>query len=78
MAQNIGFAVPVNVAKRVIPQLKTKGKVVRGFLGIKIRNVDPDTAKAFGLPEASGACVEAVEPDKPAEKAGASGPGGGL
>jgi len=70
MAQNIGFAVPVNIAKRVIPQLKSKGKVVRGFLGIKIRNVDNDTAKAFGLSAASGAFVESVEPGKPAEKAG--------
>src|SRR6202022_3530439 len=69
-AQNIGFAVPVNTLKTVLPQLRDKGKVVRGFLGINIVNVDADRAAAFGLKRQEGAFVESVESGKPAEKAG--------
>ncbi|HEY3203628.1 MAG TPA: Do family serine endopeptidase [Thermoanaerobaculia bacterium] len=69
-AQNIGFAVPVNTLKAILPQLREKGKVVRGFLGINIVNVDSDRAAAFGLKREEGAFVESVEPGKPAEKAG--------
>ena len=69
-AQNIGFAVPVNTLKQVLPQLREKGKVVRGFLGINIVNVDSDRAAAFGLKSEDGAFVESVEAGKPAEKAG--------
>ena len=69
-AQNIGFAVPVNTLKTVLPQLRDKGRVVRGFLGINIVNVDADRAAAFGLKRQEGAFVESVESGKPAEKAG--------
>jgi serine protease Do len=69
-AQNIGFAVPVNTLKQILPQLREKGKVVRGFLGINIVNVDADRAAAFGLKTEDGAFVEQVEPGKPADKAG--------
>ncbi len=69
-AQNIGFAVPVNTLKQILPQLREKGKVVRGFLGINIVNVDADRASAFGLKSEDGAFVESVEPGKPADKAG--------
>ncbi len=69
-AQNIGFAVPVNTLKQVLPQLRDKGKVTRGFLGINIVNVDSDRAAAFGLKSEDGAFVEQVEPGKPADKAG--------
>jgi serine protease Do len=69
-AQNIGFAVPINTAKSVLPQLKERGKVVRGFLGIRIRNVDQDLMNAFHLPSMEGAFVESVEAGEPAEKAG--------
>jgi serine protease Do len=69
-AQNIGFAVPVNTLKQILPQLRDKGKVVRGFLGINIVNVDADRAAAFNLKTEDGAFVEQVEPGKPAEKAG--------
>ncbi len=69
-AQNIGFAVPVNTLKTVLPQLRDKGKVTRGFLGINIVNVDSDRAAAFGLKSEDGAFVESVEPGKPADKAG--------
>jgi serine protease Do len=69
-AENIGFAVPVNTLKEVLPQLKEKGKVSRGYLGINIGNLDYQTAKAFGLDEAAGALVISVEKETPAGKAG--------
>jgi len=69
-AQNIGFAVPVNTLKSILPQLRDKGKVTRGFLGINIVNVDSDRAAAFGLKSEEGAFVEQVESGKPADKAG--------
>ncbi|HEY1435601.1 MAG TPA: Do family serine endopeptidase [Thermoanaerobaculia bacterium] len=69
-AQNIGFAVPVNTLKLILPQLRDKGKVTRGFLGINIVNVDSDRAAAFNLKGEDGAFVESVEPGKPADKAG--------
>ncbi len=69
-AQNIGFAVPINTLKTILPQLREKGKVTRGFLGINIVNVDSDRAAAFGLKAQEGAFVESVEAGKPAEKAG--------
>ncbi|MGE5234741.1 MAG: Do family serine endopeptidase [Acidobacteriota bacterium] len=68
--QNLGFAVPINTAKMVIPQLEEKGKVVRGYLGVMISNVDEDTQKAFNLPGRDGAFVQSVEKDGPGDKAG--------
>jgi len=69
-AQNIGFAVAINTAKGIVPQLKSKGKVVRGMLGIQITEVDQDIMRAFHLGSMDGAFVEAVTPDGPAAKAG--------
>jgi S1-C subfamily serine protease len=69
-AQNIGFAVPINTLKSVLPQLREKGKVTRGFLGINIENVDSDKAAAFKLKSLDGAFVQSVEPGRPADKAG--------
>ena len=69
-AQNIGFAVPVNTLKTVLPQLREKGKVIRGFLGINIENIDSDKAAAFKLRNLDGAFVQSVEPGKPADRAG--------
>ncbi|MFI5167817.1 MAG: Do family serine endopeptidase [Thermoanaerobaculales bacterium] len=68
--QNLGFAVPINAAKSVIPQLKEKGKVVRGYLNVVIRNVDQKTQEAFGLPAREGAFIESVTKGGPGEKAG--------
>ncbi|HQR67854.1 MAG TPA: PDZ domain-containing protein, partial [Thermoanaerobaculia bacterium] len=68
-AQNIGFAVPINVARRLLPQLKA-GKVVRGYLGITIATVDKKLQEAYGLPAAEGAVVQSVEAGKPGDKAG--------
>ncbi len=69
-AENIGFAVPVNTLKTVLPQLRDKGRVSRGYLGINIGNLDHDRARAFGLERAGGALVSSVVPGAPAEKAG--------
>jgi serine protease Do len=69
-AQNIGFAVPVNTLKSILPQLRDKGKVTRGYLGINIRNVDQDTVAAFNLKTMDGAFVESVVEGEPADKAG--------
>lgn len=68
-AQNIGFAVPINVAKRLLPQLK-EGKVVRGFLGIQIGPIDADMQESLGLKSRDGALVQSVEKGMPADKAG--------
>jgi serine protease Do len=68
--QGIGFAIPVNLAKEVVSQLKEKGKVVRGWLGVAIQRVTPDLAKSFGLKEAAGALVSKVFEDTPAARAG--------
>ncbi len=69
-AENIGFAVPVNTLKAVLPQLKEKGKVSRGYIGVNIANLDYERAQAFGLSEAGGALVTQVVEGSPAEKAG--------
>jgi serine protease Do len=66
----IGFAIPVNMAKQVLPQLRSKGRVSRGKLGVTIQPVDADTAELLGLPDASGALVNDVEEGSPAERAG--------
>ncbi|HYM61608.1 MAG TPA: trypsin-like peptidase domain-containing protein, partial [Thermoanaerobaculia bacterium] len=68
-AQGLGFATPINTAKRLLPQLK-QGKVTRGYLGMQIGEVGEAQKEAFNLPEARGAIVESVDPDKPAAKAG--------
>jgi serine protease Do len=66
----IGFAIPINLAKSVMEQLKAHGKVVRGWLGVEIQEVTPDLAKSFGLSVPSGALVAGVESDGPAAKSG--------
>ncbi len=68
--QGIGFATPSNMAKAVIPQLKEKGKVIRGMIGVQVQNVTPELAKSFGMKEPKGALVAEVNPGTPAEKAG--------
>lgn len=68
--QGIGFAVPVNTAKPLIPQLITTGEVTRGYLGVNIQNVTPDLAKALNLGDHKGALVASVVEGSPAEKAG--------
>ncbi len=65
----IGFAIPINLAKALLPQLKSKGKVVRGWLGVVIQKVTPELAKSFNLNESEGALVSDVMEDSPASKA---------
>ena len=69
-AQGIGFAIPINMAKQILSQLKEKGEVTRGWLGVMIQPVTPELAKQFGLEKAEGALVSQVMDDSPAEKAG--------
>ncbi|MCM8772510.1 MAG: DegQ family serine endoprotease [Candidatus Omnitrophica bacterium] len=69
-AQGIGFAIPINLAKRVFTQLKEKGRVVRGYLGIWLQELDENLAKSFGLSKVQGVLVRQVEKDSPAEKYG--------
>ena len=66
----IGFAIPINMAKQILPQLKEKGEVTRGWLGVMIQRVTPELAKQFGLEKSEGALVAQVMEDSPAEKAG--------
>jgi serine protease Do len=69
-SSGVGFSVPINVAKDILPQLREKGKVVRGWLGVYIQPVNEDLAKSYGLKEARGAAVSQVTTGSPAEKAG--------
>ncbi len=66
----IGFAIPIDLAKQVMQQLKQHGKVVRGWLGVEIQEVTPDLAQSFNLPKPEGALVANVEKEGPALKAG--------
>ena len=66
----IGFAVPSNMAKSVLTSLIKTGKVVRGWLGISIQEVNPKLAQEFGLPKTEGALVADVLSGSPAERAG--------
>src|SRR5580698_9500034 len=68
--QGIGFAIPANLAKNIMDQIMTKGKVTRGFLGITPQELTPEMAKAFGVPNTHGVAVATVVPDSPAAKAG--------
>ncbi len=68
--QGIGFAIPINTAKPLIPQLEAKGEVTRGYLGVNIQSITPDLAKALNIGENKGALVAGVMPGSPAEKAG--------
>jgi serine protease Do len=66
----IGFAIPINIVKSVVEQLKEHGKVIRGWLGVTIQNVTPELATSFGLKKAEGALVGDVSENSPASRAG--------
>jgi serine protease Do len=68
--QGIGFAVPVNLAKSLLPQLQSKGEVVRGWLGVSIQGITPELAKSLDLKERKGALVADVTKGGPADSAG--------
>jgi serine protease Do len=69
-ASNIGFAVPINQARAVLPQLKAQGRVLRGYLGVALRDVDPDVQVSLQLPRTDGALVQDVTAGSPGARAG--------
>ena len=69
-ANTIGFSVPINQAKQILPQLRADGHVTRGWLGVQIQGVTKEIAQQFDLEEASGALVSQVLPDTPAARGG--------
>ena len=68
--QGIGFAIPVNMAKEILEDLKAKGKVTRGWLGVSVQDITEDLAKSLKLQDRSGALVTEVFEGDPADKAG--------
>jgi serine protease Do len=66
----VGFAVPVNVAREILPQLRDTGHVVRGWLGVQIQAIDEDLAKSLKMSDTHGALVSNVTPGSPADAAG--------
>ena len=68
--QGLSFAIPIDVAMEVVEQLKTTGKVARGWLGVLIQEVTPELAQSFGLDRPRGALVGQVLDNGPAQKAG--------
>lgn len=68
--QGIGFAIPVNMARKVMEDLVKKGKVTRGWLGVGIQPLTPELAKSFGVSADEGILVNQVMPKSPAEAAG--------
>ncbi len=68
--QGIGFAIPVNTAKPLVPQLIAKGEVTRGYLGVNIQSITPELAKAMHLKDRKGALVADVVPGGPADQGG--------
>jgi serine protease Do len=68
--QGIGFAIPINMAKGILSDLKTKGKVVRGWLGVSVQDITEDIAKNLGIKDAKGVLVNDVFKGDPADRAG--------
>jgi serine protease Do len=68
--QGIGFAIPVNMAKEIVTQLRQDGKVTRGYLGVVVQPLSEELAQSFGLERPHGALVSEVVKDSPAERAG--------
>jgi len=69
-ANTIGFAVPINVAKEILPELRERGRVTRGWLGVGVQPLTSEIAEALGLDSTHGALVSQVNPGSPAEAAG--------
>ena len=66
----IGFAIPINLAKKLVPELEEHGSITRGWLGVSIQKVTPELASSLGLPESRGALVADVTEGSPAAKGG--------
>jgi serine protease Do len=69
-ASNIGFAVPINQARAILPQLRDQGRVSRGYIGVMLRDVDPDLQRSLGLKSTNGALVQDVTDGSPGSRAG--------
>src|SRR5688500_1987684 len=69
-ASNIGFAVPINQARAILPQLKKLGRVERGYIGVTLRDVDPDLRASLKLASTRGALVQDVKAGSPAARVG--------
>jgi len=69
-ATNIGFAVPINSATAILPQLRENGRVARGYVGISLRGIDVDLQRSLNLPVSTGALVQDVRDGSPAARAG--------
>ncbi len=67
---SIGFAVPINQARNILPQLKAQGRVSRGYIGVTLRDVDPDVQASLSLPRSDGALVQDVTEGSPGARAG--------
>ena len=68
--QGIGFAIPISMAKNILPDLKSKGKVTRGWMGISVQEVTEDIAKNLKLGQRNGALISEVFKGDPADQAG--------
>ena len=66
----IGFAIPINLAKNIVDQLKSSGEVIRGWLGVGIQDISKQVAEYYGIKSEKGVLVTEVFPDDPADKAG--------
>ena len=75
-AQNIGFAVPINIAKQVIPELVERGRIIRPWFGISGKLIKKELMEIINVPLVDGFLVETIEPGSPAQQAGVH--GGGL
>jgi serine protease Do len=69
-ASSIGFAVPINAASAVLPQLRARGRVARGYMGVGLRDVDPELEHSLKLPVDHGALVQDITAGSPADRAG--------
>src|SRR3972149_3172638 len=73
--RQVAFAIPINLAKSLLPELQARGRIAWGFLGVSIQDVTQELAKAMGVPEVKGALVNNVLAGQPAEAAGMRGGG---
>jgi serine protease Do len=69
-AQGIGFVIPIDNVKSILPELEKSGSIQRGFIGVQMTDIDPERAEASGLKNTEGALIMQVVPGKAAEKAG--------
>jgi Do/DeqQ family serine protease len=70
VAMNIGFAIPINLARQIAEQIQRSGRVARGYLGVGTEDMNPDKAARLGIPFETGALVNVVNPGSPAAAAG--------